>query len=46
MTKLKKIKGNDLQIVNNYFKQCTGNTGRQRCPSCNKRHSRLPNPNN
>jgi hypothetical protein len=44
MTKLKKIKGNDLQIVNNYFKQCTGNTGRQRCPSCNKRHSRLPNP--
>lgn len=42
MIKLKKIEGNELQIVNSYFQQCMGNTGRQVCPSCNVRHSRLP----
>lgn len=44
MKKLRQIQGNDLQIVNTYFKQCVENTGRKKCPKCEMRHSRLPNP--
>jgi len=43
MIELRELTDNDLEIVNSFFQQCEGNNGREVCPKCNIRHTRLPN---